>query len=195
MIKNSGKIWDLMWKLNLILIYYHNNIKKVFASIGLEFGNIKNLDKKYEIVQKEININVTRFEKEKVNIKDGYFFELNSKFAINSIVSNILSVKYPNNSIISGKIDNDRFHLSARRQDGKFGMNALLSKLVSGLGGANFGGHEKAAGASFFVNQKVKFLKRLKGLSIFNKDMIYSFSAISYTSLRHPITLGSAFKK
>ncbi len=163
-IRKEGKIWDLMWKLTLILIYYEKNLKKVFDAINERFGEVGGLDKKAVEVQKDIDQAVELFEKKKQEIKEGYFLEIESKFRIKSIVSNIISVKYWDKTIILGKIEGDRYYLSARRQDWKRNIGELLEKLTSGLEGANAGGHIAAAGASFLLKDREKFLRRLRDL-------------------------------
>jgi len=164
-IRKEGKIWDLMWKLTLILIYYEKNLKQVFDAINERFGEVGGLDKKAVEVQEKIDKVVELFERKRQEIKDGYFFEIKSEFGIKSIVSNIISVKYWDKNIILGKIEGDRYYLSARRQDQKKDMGELLVKLTSGLEGANAGGHFAAAGASFLLKDREKFLRRLTELS------------------------------
>ena len=53
-IRKSEKFWDLQAKLSLALSYFKGNAKRVYDSIGIEFGNIGDLEKYALIIEKEI---------------------------------------------------------------------------------------------------------------------------------------------
>lgn len=161
-ISKNGKMWSLQWRLNLALVYYKDNLEKVFDLIGEEFGDIENLDKNISSVQKDIDSNLNKFESERIEIHDGYFFEINSRLEIKALIANILSAKYPNKTIIIGTEEKRGYFLSARRQDKRKDMGALLERLVNNFENSSSGGHVPAAGARFLLKDKERFLERIK---------------------------------
>jgi len=160
-ISKNGKMWDLQWKLSLALIYYEDNLERLFNLIGEEFGNIQDLDKHTSTVQKDINSYLNKFESERIEIQDGYFFEINSRLGIKALIANILSVKYSNKTIIIGSSKGEVYFLSARRQDKRKDMGALLERLLGGFKNSSAGGHVPAAGARFLLKDRKEFLRRL----------------------------------
>jgi single-stranded DNA-specific DHH superfamily exonuclease len=80
------------------------------------------------------------------------------------MVSTIVSVRNPHNTILIGKVKDDGFQISARRQDKKKNMSELLKELVAGFEGSNAGGHVPAAGARILLKDKEEFKKRVEGL-------------------------------
>jgi single-stranded DNA-specific DHH superfamily exonuclease len=161
-IRKSGKFWDLQYKLVLALIYFKENTKKVYDSIGKEFGNMGNLGEHSKEVKEEVERIISKFKEEKEEVDEGYFFQFNQKFSVGSIVSSILSGREPNKSFIIIRASNQGFyHISIRRQDGKLDCNAFLQKLLEGLEGADGGGHVPAAGGYFRQKDLPEIRKRL----------------------------------
>ncbi|PIN90096.1 hypothetical protein COU60_02030 [Candidatus Pacearchaeota archaeon CG10_big_fil_rev_8_21_14_0_10_34_76] len=161
-VRRSGKMWDLQWKMSLALIYFRENLKKVYDEIGEEFGDIGDLEKHASEVQREIDEILERFDNEKEEFEGGYYFEFNPKFAITSICVNILSgERYPEKTLVLVRFDNDDCKISLRRQDGKEDMNKLAERLIYDLEDSTGGGHVKAAGAKFLRKDLAEFKKRL----------------------------------
>ena len=162
-IKNS-KFWDVSWKISLALIYLKDDIQKVFDLMSDEF-NADNLEKYYLPVEQEFQELKKRFEKDKVEIYDGYFWEIGAKYGVKSLMSNWLSLdKYPDKIVIIGKISYGLYTLSYRRQDGKYDMNNLIRKMIEGFENSTGGGHFKAAGGHIQLKDSEEFKKRLKNL-------------------------------
>lgn len=160
---NSGKLWDLQWKLVLGLLHF-KNVEDAYGLIGLEYGDIGDLNKYYISIQKEFNLFLKKFDSEKVKFAGGYFWEVNSESPIKSILINYLSTKEQNKTFIFAKIKGDKYSLSTRRQDGKVSARDLLIKLIEGFEGASAGGHFKAAGGHILLKDKEKFLERVRKL-------------------------------
>jgi single-stranded DNA-specific DHH superfamily exonuclease len=151
-IRKNGKLWDMQYHLSLLLIYYNDNLYKAYEIIVSDFENIENIKKIALEVLKDIDNSLKKFEKEKIQINDGYFWEVTSKYSIKSILVNDISSRYYDKTIIIGRKISDFYSISIRRQDGKIDTNKLLSELVLGFEGANAGGHFKATGG--FVKAK-----------------------------------------
>ena len=161
------KFWELQYNLILGLIYYDDNLMKAFNFIGKNISDVKDLEKHAAEVQVEIKELNEKFEEEKQEINGRIYFEYEpKKFGITSIVSNFLSLKYFNKTIILLKIDKkeNSCKISARRQDRKESMNLLLSNLVKDFENGTGGGHIPAAGGSFPLKYKKDFIEKLKRL-------------------------------
>ncbi len=164
-VKKSNKFWKLQLDIAYALIYFNEDLKRVYDSIGNSFGDIGDLGKYSDIIEGEIENAVNKFEKEKIDIEDGYFWEFKPNYSIGSIVSTTISEKYQNKTIIIARKNEDVYNFSARRQDGKMDMNDLLKNLASGLENSSGGGHFKAAGG-FVQNKDIQEFKRRLGLRV-----------------------------
>lgn len=160
-VRQSGKFWDMQWNLNLALIYFKDDLNKVFELLPEKFGELGVLGKHTAEVQKEIDLCVVRFEKEKESFKNGYFWKFSPKFRVGSIVSNVVCKEDDKTYIICRDSDEKHYSVSARRQDKKEDMGKLLNKLIEGFDDANAGGHVPAAGGSFLKKDLAEFRRRL----------------------------------
>ena len=163
----TGRFWGMQDVIVKSIIYFEKeeSIESVFDRLNSDMGCLEDLKQYSEIVQKEIDEFVDKFEKEKQEIKDGYFWEMpDFKYWIKSIVCTLASAKYWTKTIIVIKKSGDLYNVSARRQDRKVDSGKLLQKLVEGFEGAGAGGHVPAAGGHFRVEDREIFLKRLKDL-------------------------------
>ena len=117
-------------------------------------------------VQKEINRILEEFpsKKEAYPEKELYYYEIGSPYALNSMISTILSMKDRNKAFIVVQKAGTHYNISARRQDNQIAMNELLANAVKGLEDAHGGGHRPAAGGKFLVEDKEIVKKRLLGL-------------------------------
>ena len=163
-IRESERFWKLQDDLSLAIIYFEDNVKRVYDLIGEDFGDIGNLGRYISEVRKEINENLDEFEREKKEIRDGYFWELDTKFRIKSYLINFFSSRFINKTLIFGNVDDNIYTISSRRQDGKVNLPELMKGLIEGFEGANSGGHFKAAGAFVKLEDKEEFERRLFNL-------------------------------
>ncbi|MEK6881736.1 MAG: DHH family phosphoesterase [Nanoarchaeota archaeon] len=161
-IRKSGKLWDIQWILNLALIYFFKDLKRVYDSISSNFGDIGDLEEYTEKVQEELDFIVRRFEKQKEKIKYGFFYEYKSKFDLGSIVINVISGEHYNDLIITAYLDKEFYKISARKQDGEINLVEYLRKMFHGLDVPTQGGHFKAAGGSIGKEDLEIFKERLK---------------------------------
>lgn len=108
-------------------------------------------------VEKEIMREVETAEK---NAKNNYIYaEVKSRYNIKGPVSTILGVKNPNKTIITAAYEDKFYHVSSRRQDGKYSVSELINSLTKKIPGAMGGGHPKAAGGSIPEKYYEKFRK------------------------------------
>ena len=160
----KSKFWDIVLIISRAIIYFRPHVENVYSEIGGEFGNVENLKKYSDVIAKEINKIIDNFEKEKVEIKDGYYFEFYSKYPLKSIIATETSERNIQKSIFILSKDERYLEISARRQDGKIDLNILIKKLISGLDGASGGGHFKAIGGFVLLKDAEEFKKRLRNL-------------------------------
>jgi len=161
--EKKGKFWDIIVTISNSLVYYSKDRLAAYEQVGNEFGDIGNLKEAADKVQKEIDNCILKFEKEKDEINDGYFWEFSSIYPVKSIVGTIISYKYFNKTVLIAE-KRDKYYLSARRQDKKVEMNKLLQKLTLGFENSDAGGHIPAAGGHILLKDAEEFKKRLKNL-------------------------------
>jgi len=162
-VRRSGKIWELQLKISLALIYFKKkkNIKKIFYSIGKNFGEIGVLNKYSNKVQKEIDKIVKQFKEKKEIIEQGYLYEISPKFPVAPIVSAILSEKEKNKLFLVVTNESSICKISARRQDKKLDCGVFLKEILKGFKNSSSGGHISAAGGHFMKKNLPEFRKRL----------------------------------
>jgi len=156
----KGKLWDLQWIISLALIYFKDT-EKVYDKIGAGFGETGDLKKYSDEVQKDFENALKDFENKKKILNGGYFWEVNTKFDIKSILVNWISGEQKDKVYIFAAPKNNEYLLSIRRQDGKLDMSRLLKKIVEGFEGASAGGHFKAAGGYVNMKDREVLFKRL----------------------------------
>ena len=160
----KSKFFEIVDKISLGIIYHKKEVKIIYEQIGEKFGDIGNIEKHSAEVRDEINKLLIDFEKNKINIKDGFFYEIESRLPLSSYLCTTISSKIQNKTIIISQKENDIYKMSARRQDKKESMDSFLRELVSGLENSKAGGHTAAAGASFMLKDLEEFKKRIKNL-------------------------------
>lgn len=157
----SGKFWNFQLVLSLFLIYFRNDIQKAYSMIG---DKIKDLDKlkPYSLeVFREVQNSLKSFEKQKVKIDRGFFWEIRPKFPIKELVINILSMRKGDITFIIAERRDEFYFFSARRQDGKINVSDLLKELIKDLENSSAGGHFKAAGGHVLLKDATEFKKRV----------------------------------
>jgi single-stranded DNA-specific DHH superfamily exonuclease len=163
LIRNSGFFWDLNWKLSLAAIYCEKDLKKVFDSIN-DIEQTKKLDKYSGNVQEEIDSAIEKFEKEKIQIRGGYFCEFSPRFKIGHIISSEVSKNHWHETIVILQPNKNTFGISVRHQDGSRDMVEFVQKLVGGFENSSGGGHFKASGGHVMLKDREKLIEKLKKL-------------------------------
>lgn len=164
-IRKSGKFWDLKSNLSMALIYFKNNVTKVFNALGDNFGDIGKLRNSSNKINIELNKALEKFEKEKEIYGEVFLWELkDEKFSIRSIVSTISGIKHSNKFIFILNKKGNKYIVSGRRQDGKGNVKEFLENKLKGFEDSFAGGHAAAGGGHFLVKDLSKFKKRLKSL-------------------------------
>tara|TARA_Y100000034_G_scaffold117993_1_gene158195 strand:- start:9151 stop:10194 length:1044 start_codon:yes stop_codon:yes gene_type:complete len=165
--RRNGKIWDLQYKISLGIIYYSEDLKKVYDSLGSNFSDIGELADKGEEVQRELDLFLEKFELGKKEFSTGYFWEVDPKpkHKIKALLANIIAERYQDKSIIlAGENSDGYFTFSARRNDLKEDMNLLLKGLTDDIEGGSGGGHVPAAGGMVPLDKKEEFIRKLMSL-------------------------------
>ncbi|MBU1252122.1 MAG: hypothetical protein KJ905_01500 [Nanoarchaeota archaeon] len=160
-VRKGGEFWELQKTLSMALIYFKDNPKKVYDSIGENFGEIGDLEKHAQEVQSEIDNAIKNFENEREEFEEGWFYEFDSKFGINSIVSTILSSSEKDKAFVLISPYKNLYKISIRRQDKNFDCDKFVKKLMEGFEGAGGGGHVPAAGGYFMKGDLEEFKKKL----------------------------------
>jgi single-stranded DNA-specific DHH superfamily exonuclease len=126
----------------------------------------KKLKKFYNDVEKEIE-EIMKTWKEKAEIiesKKIIFLELNTRFYINSPISNKISFMKPDYTLFVLKRKGKMTNISLRRQDGKVNCGKLAYNATKNLENANGGGHVPAAGARVMTKDWNKFKETVVNL-------------------------------
>lgn len=157
----KSKFHKIQWDLSLALIYFRETPERVFYALGSGFGNIGDLEIYVDEVQKEIDETMGRFESERRDFPGGYYFEFDPHFRIGSVISTILSIRYPTKTLILVKPSGEGYSVNARRYDKGDSMPDLLRVCMNGFSDSNSGGHIPAAGGYFPKNYLADFRRRL----------------------------------
>jgi len=147
-------------KINSALIYYKDNIKKVYDLIKEK--DLKSFDEVDKIVQDEIDFCVEKFKKEAEFYpeKNLYFYYYTPKYNVMSTVVTILS---DGNGIFlfASDIDDDKIKISARNNTTDDEVNLLIRKGILGLENSTGGGHKRAASGTILKKDLAKFKENL----------------------------------
>ncbi len=149
---------------NNVLVYFYKNEKKAYELI--KDNNMEEMKKISEIVEKEIvkYVKLFKTKAEYYKDKDLYFYYLNPKYRVTSIIINRVSDRLPNSSLVFvSDLPNqkDMVKISARNQNEKQDMNKLMKKGIAGLKNAIGGGHVPAAGGNIRKKDLNKFKQNL----------------------------------
>jgi single-stranded DNA-specific DHH superfamily exonuclease len=166
-IRKSGKFWDLQWDLSMALIYFKDNVKKVFVKIGEKFSDVGKLRSYSAKINSELNKALGKFEKEKEVYSNVLLWELkDEKFSIRSLVSTIAGTKHPDRFVFILMKKGNKYIVSGRRQDKKGNVKEFLEKNMKGIKGSFAGGHVAAGGGHFLVKDLDKFKHNLRNNNI-----------------------------
>lgn len=162
-IRKSGKFWELQWELSLSLIYFRTKLGDFFNHLNENINDLEYLRKYAKIISKEIDKSIGLFEKEKESIGNCYIWEIKEeKYNLRSVVSNLVSAKYFNKTVIIIIKRGNRYSVSGRRQDRKVSIFELLKKCMNGLDESFSGGHVAAGGGYILAKDLEKFKGNLK---------------------------------
>lgn len=164
MSSEQGTVQNLKRDLEFAIIYFRksNELKKMAELITKNLIENNSLKKYSNEVKKEVDETVERFDRERKEINGRLLFVFKPNFGVGALVSNIVSLKNPNKTVINVREVDDGYNVSMRRQDQKENMNLLMKKVLEGLENAGGGGHIPAAGGHFMKKDLEKFLERLK---------------------------------
>ncbi len=162
LVKQEGEMWQLLKKIYNSIMYFNKGVNKVFDNLGEEFGDIGELGKYSDEIQKEIDLGIENYQKVKEVFNGRNIFIFKPKFPVGAVISSILSVSERNKSLLIIEDKGESYHVHARRQDGEENMAILVKRLVDGLEHASGGGHIPAAGAHFLKKDLDIVKKRLK---------------------------------
>lgn len=143
------------------LVYYKSDIKKVYEIVKNK--NLEELDDINQIIEDEINFHVEKFSNEAILNKEKsiYFYELDSKFQIASVVATLISKIKPESLILILEKEKNNYKISGRNQGGNFNVGEIMIKAVSNLEGAKGGGHPPAGAARFNFEDLEKFKQNI----------------------------------
>jgi len=152
----------LAMKIEFNLKYYGGNLFVVYDMLLKK--ELKELDRIYEIVNKEFLDSVKKYRKEAeyLQVKKIYLASFSPKYNLaNAVVTRISQEQKDKIFVIVSERENGKVKVSARNQDGKGNVDALLKKGIQGLENASAGGHIYAAGASFDKKDLKKFKENI----------------------------------
>ena len=147
------------------LIYFDKKTEKVFEILK-NINSIKEVNqlKIYsEPIEDEIQKYVEEYESKKEKLGNINFYYLNPKLSIKSIVSAILSRKYPEEIFILASPKNiNTIVLSGRNENKKSTAKKILEAGTNGLKNSRFGGHERGAGGIIQTKDLEKFKQNIR---------------------------------
>jgi len=147
------------------LVYFGKKTEKIFGILK-DINSIKEVAQLRiysEPVEDEIQKYVEEYESKREKLGDVNFYYLDPKLSVKSIVSAIISRKYPEEIFIlaSPKV-NDNIALSARNKNKKTTGKKMLEAGTAGLEDSRYGGHEAAAGGIIQAKDLDKFKKNIR---------------------------------
>ncbi|HVY01850.1 MAG TPA: DHHA1 domain-containing protein [Candidatus Nanoarchaeia archaeon] len=159
-LRKTGQIWQWSSDISSGLAYFRGlNLKEGYKEIGNNPGDFGNFARAVKLVNQEIDEFRKKFQKEKKEIPNGYFFELNPKYEIKGMLISELSSLEKNKTLIFATPSKDKILLSSRRQDGLVDLNKFMFEATEGIGSG--GGHKRAAGGFVKIENYSEFKKRI----------------------------------
>lgn len=158
-------LWEKTFDLIFALVYFDGKTKTIYDLLmeAKDFSEL-GIEKYANIVKKEYENIISKFDKEKEVYGDLIFYYFEPKYGIKSMIINKISAENPRKTFIfvqklSG--DEEGFEISSRRQDGKINCPELLRKSLRGISNSNSGGHFRAAGGRIPLGYLAKFKENL----------------------------------
>jgi single-stranded DNA-specific DHH superfamily exonuclease len=163
----TTKIGQVATVINSALVFSLNNVPLAFKTV---YGSKKPSDVLrsrlhifHDEVQDELDkwVDLLDRKAERHPEHELIVYYIEPKFHIKSTLSTILSLKYPNTTLVLLSPQGGMITVSARRHDQKVPMNSLLECSVRGLKGSSGGGHIPAAGGRFRRSDLLRFRSQL----------------------------------
>lgn len=151
-------------KIDQSMIYYDPSYKIIYNSILK--GDLSKIEKAANLVDKEINLWVEKFRKEREYYpeKKLHFYYGNPKYNISSSVSTISSGnQFKGNTIVFASDISDKkgfVKFSARNQSGEVNLGEILKKCSKDFENADGGGHARAGSATIMREDLNKFKEK-----------------------------------
>lgn len=165
-LQKVGVLWNAQETLSLALIYHGEALRSVYDSLPSRLEDVVPLFTQFaDPVRKEIEECYHRFEEEKKSFRDGFYWSFEPRFKIAALVSNELSQRHWDKTLLIMRRQPPLLLFSARRQDGKQNVAGLLQTLTQGLKDTSAGGHFKAAGGFVQLSDQKILLERIENLS------------------------------
>ncbi|MGV8152410.1 MAG: DHH family phosphoesterase [Candidatus Nanoarchaeia archaeon] len=159
-------LWDYTLKIADALVYFKDtNPKKAYELISEKPFELERLLKYSKFIKKELEDNFQLFEKERIEIPAGYFYEIKAKHDIASRFSTEVSSKDPSKLYICSFKKNNLYKISLRKQDKKMDTSLLAKDLTASLTYKDAGGHIPASGATIAKTDYEIFLQRIKKIN------------------------------
>jgi single-stranded DNA-specific DHH superfamily exonuclease len=148
-------------KIGYNLKYHRDNLFVVYDLLLKQ--ELKELEKFYEIVNKEVQKGIKKYKDEAELIKGKFYFAyFTPKYGISNIIVTALSSKEKDKIfVIASDADNGIVKISMRNQDGKSDANLLIKNAIKGLENASGGGHIYAASALIMKKDLEKFKENI----------------------------------
>ena len=166
-LKNVASMIDASRTIGGIKGLAHCHDRLMAASEPKDFADKKVLGYK-STFDKEMEKHIKNYKKKAKTFGELILYEIKSKYEVKSPVSNYISWNIcPDKTllILHENKKMKKLYISARRQDRKISMNALMKKAIDGIDGAVGGGHIPAGGAVVPISQKEKFIEQVKKAS------------------------------
>lgn len=157
----QSSFWSIQWTLTLALIYFKDNTRRVYDSIGTTFGDIGNLRAIAQKVQDELDILIQKFLNERKRMPGGWYWEFSPHYKLTSLISTIVSGSEEDKTYVLVRLEGSYAFVSARRQDKKVSMVELLKRSLEGMESSSSGGHIPAAGGRLLKRDVSIFRERL----------------------------------
>ncbi|MEK6846785.1 MAG: DHH family phosphoesterase [Nanoarchaeota archaeon] len=164
-VRMNSKPFLLSNKIGSVVLYYKDESLRAFDIVSNMESN--EINKIHEIITDELEKLVNSFNKAESHFGGRlFFYKIHSRFAIDSMISTILSTRHTNSAIIVF-LDHDKdkslIKISARFQAEPlpFLMNDMLKFGINGLENATAGGHARASGATIRKKDIDQFKKQV----------------------------------
>lgn len=158
----SGEFWDNVLMFDKAIIYFRGDLIKLYEHIRDDISELEDMEEYSNMVDIDLADNERRYKSDREEVFDGFIFEIDSKYKIESLLSTLISIKNEDKNIFLVLKGDKYYKISVRRQDGKYNMGLFLKNVTSDFKDKSAGGHSKAAGASVLHSDYEEFKERVK---------------------------------
>ncbi len=155
---------EIAKKISSSLIYYKNNLRKVYDLVKKK--DFDEINKIHKFMDEEIQKQVYNYLKnsEYYPEKKIYIYEVKSEYNVASIVSTIVSQREPEKMyLVINNLNNGFLKISFREQGGFNDTSTIVKKGIRGLENAIGGGHARASSAKILEKDLDKFKTNILG--------------------------------